>query len=173
MLNKFHRWTYFHGIWIPNNKFVLCFHCTNTLVLKFTLFPCCLVFKLLFLVLNCHFGVKFKMMTSIKFNDSIQTSLISMYTHYNQVDMIGLGRNLLFLWKIHLLYVFVPVNLFTEIDCDIMKVGHRHHLWHHKPGEFFWGILNQKSQANVLHAVFLYYFIGGDKNLKCYYKKVI
>ncbi len=69
-------------------KLVLC-HCTNTLVLNMTLFPWCLIQKLalLFLVLNCQLGIKFKM-------DTIQTSLISIYTHCNQVDMLGLGLNL-------------------------------------------------------------------------------
>ncbi len=49
---------------------------------------------LLFLVLNYHFGVKLKMDAYIILDGSIQTSLISVYTHWNLVDMIELGLNI-------------------------------------------------------------------------------
>ncbi len=49
---------------------------------------------LLFMVLNCHFGVKFKMDAYIILDGSIQTSLISMYTHWNLVDMLELDLNI-------------------------------------------------------------------------------
>ncbi len=49
---------------------------------------------ILFLVLDCHFGVKFNMDAYINLAGSIQTSLISVYTHWNLVDMLELGLNI-------------------------------------------------------------------------------
>ncbi len=40
------------------------------------------------------------------------------YVHCNQVDVLGLGPNLSFLWHVHLLALF----LFTEISSDVMRV---------------------------------------------------
>ncbi len=59
------------------------------------------------LVLNYHFGVKFKM-------DTIQISLISVYTNCNQVDMLGLGLNGSSLYQIYLLALCFCISEFLD-----------------------------------------------------------
>ncbi len=73
----------------PKTSTLILCHCTNTLVIHLTLFLWCLIqkFDTAFSAVNCQLGVKFKM-------DTIQTSLVSVYTHSNKVDMPGLGLNL-------------------------------------------------------------------------------
>ncbi len=61
-----------------------------------------------FRMLNCHIDVKFQTVTNVTHDNSIQTSLISMYTHCNQVVMFGLESTL----------IISVINHFQQIIAD-------------------------------------------------------
>ncbi len=132
---QFHISTCFHGISATNNKPETLCNCTNTMVLNLTLFSWFLTqISTGFLLLNYHFGVKFKMEIYITLNETIQSRLISVYTHCNQVYILDLSL----IWQIY------PLSL---CFC-IREFVYRNWCWRHE-SESQWRHLEGKALYSI------------------------
>ncbi len=95
--------------------------------------------------------------TSLTLNDRIQTSLIRMYTHSNQVAMLGFGTKL----AISLANLSPSIEFLYQWSIDIMKVVYRCNLRRHN-GEVvikhFWSGGNfhiQKTRKSATYRIFM------------------